>query len=177
MGLECRQETITLQGKAGDEVGSGLGYGEVKRWEEKAEYRKLGVLARAVGTGRGTFPRSVNAPRLPAFPSSTSLSLGPLSFHPNTGPQGAPSLGSHSRSRFHPWGTPTAMEGGGYEATHTTDLRRSRDPEVANIPQSTWQKRKRLGRLKESSQVLYEHDYQILADSVAGHARKHQQKY
>lgn len=147
MGLECRQK-ITLQGKEGDEVGPGLGYREVKRWEEEAEYRKPGILARAVGTGRGNFPRSVNAPGLPAFPSSTSLSLGPLSFHPNTGPQGAPSLGSHSRSRFHPWGDPTATGGGGHEATYTTNLRRSRDPEVANRPQSTWQKRQRLGRLK-----------------------------
>lgn len=113
MGLECRQEKITLQGKAGDEVGPGLGYREVKRWEEEAEYQKLGILARAVGTGRGNFPCSVNAPGLPAFLSSTSLSPGPLSFHPNTGPQGAPHWAVTPGAGSILGGTPTATGEGG----------------------------------------------------------------
>lgn len=68
------QEKITLQGKAGDEVGPGLGYGEVKRWEEEAEYRKLGVLARAVVLAEGTshvlstLPDSQHSPPAPHFP-------------------------------------------------------------------------------------------------------------
>lgn len=148
MGLECRQEKITLQGKVGNKVGPGLGYREVKRWEEEAEYQKLGILDQVVGTGRGNVAHSVKAPGLPAFPSTTtSLSLGPLSFHPNTGPQGShwavtPGAGSIL-------GGPQLPRGGGrYEATYTTNLRRSRDPEVANKPQSTWQERKHLGWLK-----------------------------
>lgn len=137
-----------------------------------------GRVPKARGPGRGNFARSVNAPGLPAFPSTTtSLSLGPLSFHPNTGPQGVPSLGKSLQEQVPSLGTPTSTGGGGLRPqipptsggaeilrrlTHHSQLGRKENTGDGS---------------KSSSQVLYEHDYQILANSVAGHGLKHQQKY
>lgn len=75
MGLECRQEKITLQGKAGDEVGPGLGYREVKRWgrrrrstESLGSWLELSVLAEGTSHVVSTLRDSQHSPPAPHFP-------------------------------------------------------------------------------------------------------------
>lgn len=127
------------------------------------------ILAQTVRTDGYDFSRRVNVPG-PHFP------LDPFPLLLNTGPQRAFSLSGHSRSTVSILGTRLPREGSGHKATCTTNLRRSASPEVATY-HSRLGKAKTPGWLKVITHVLCEHDHQTLANSVAGHAPKHQQTH
>lgn len=132
----------TGEGRAGGEAGPGLGYREVKRWEEEAEYRKLRILAEGTSHVVSMLQDSQHSP-----PPPPHFPLVPFPFiqtpDPRESPHWAVTPGAGSIL-----GDPNCHWGWRFEATDTTNLRRSRDPEAANTPQSTWQERKHLGWLK-----------------------------
>lgn len=170
MGPECRQEKITLQGRAGGEVGPGLGYREVKRREEEAEYPKLGILAEGTSHVVSMLQDSQHSPPPPLF------ALVPFPFiqtsDPRESPHWAVTPGAGSIL-----GDPNCHGGWRFEATDTTNLRGAEILRRLTHHSQLGRKENTWDGSKSSSQVLYEHDYQILANSVAGHGLKHQQKY
>lgn len=161
----------TGEGRAGGEAGPGLGYREVKRWEEEAEYRKLRILAEGTSHVVSMLQDSQHSPPPPPhFPLVPFLS----SKHWTPG---SPLTGQSLQEQVPSLGTPTATGGGGLRPKIPPTSGGAEIPRRLTHHSQLGRKENTWDGSKSSSQVLYEHDYQILANSVAGHGLKHQQKY